>query len=111
MSTYLIGIFVTDFECKTEKSAAGLASSMEVRACSRPNVLQKLDHSLKSTVLILEFFQKTFEIPFQLPKLGNPSTLISFSIKYSSSLRVFQDSIAVGYDKCGMENFGAIRYG
>jgi aminopeptidase N len=71
MSSYLIGIFVTDFECKTEESKAGLSDSMDVRTCSRPSQLDKLGYSLKSTVLIVEYLQMLFGVAYPLPKLGN----------------------------------------
>ncbi len=70
MSTYLIGIFITDFQCKSDTANAGVNNSLTLKACARLTAYNRLDYPLKASVRCVEYLQRLIGIPYPLPKLG-----------------------------------------
>lgn len=65
MSTYLVAFVVCDFEAKAQHSAHNVL----VRAFSRPDAIDDVDHALKTTAKMLDYFENYFGIPYPLTKL------------------------------------------
>jgi aminopeptidase N len=76
MSTYLIGIFITDFQCKSDSANAGVNQSLVLKACARLTAFNKLDYPLKASVRSIEYLQRLLGIPYPLPKLGMSHDII-----------------------------------
>ena len=86
MTSYLLALVVSDFECIYNKSAHGI----QVGSCASPIQKHKLDYSLKIATEVIEHFTDYFKIGFPLPKV---------------------DHIAIPDFSAGaMENWGLILY-
>ena len=72
MSSYLVGLVVSDFTCITGVAVnAGPSGNLPIRVCARPNVpVAHLNYSLDVAIKIIEYFQKLYAVPYPLPKCG-----------------------------------------
>ena len=73
MSTYLVGLVVSDFKCINQTANAGLYGSLPVRICARPNALNQLSYSLDVAIKAIEFFERRYDVKYPLPKCGKNS--------------------------------------
>jgi aminopeptidase N len=84
MSTYLVALVISDFECLYDTlENAGEYGKIDIRMCARPDVVDNgfLDYALQSAPKILKYYEELFGIKYPLPKLGNfKSYLIILSI-------------------------------
>lgn len=69
MSTYLIGLIVSDFKCIHAFAYLSNNRSVNVSACSRPNAVSFLNYALRSSIEILEYLENYCNISYPLPKL------------------------------------------
>ncbi len=70
MSTYLVALILSDFECKETFVQLQQPDPVKISVCARPNAVQQLDLALKVSPKILEFFEQFYKVPYPLPKLG-----------------------------------------
>ena len=68
MSTFIVGLLISDFEC-TEPRLANLATPLQVSACSRPDAINELKYALNMSTFIIEYLEKFCDFPYPLPKL------------------------------------------
>ncbi len=86
MSTYLLAFIIGDFEYIEKKSNRGVI----VRVHTTPGKLHQAEFALDTTVKVLEFYEKYFDIPYPLNTL---------------------DMVAIpDFQSGAMENWGAITY-
>ena len=86
MSSYLLALVVSDFQCINNKSIHGI----EVSSCASPIQQHKLNYSLSIATEVIEHFTEYFQVGFPLPKV---------------------DHIAIpDFSAGGMENWGLILY-
>ena len=73
MSSYLVGLVVSDFYCINGTAVnAGPEGNLPIRVCARPNVPEKdLTYALDVGIKIIERFEQLFAVPYPLPKCGN----------------------------------------
>jgi aminopeptidase N len=69
MSTYLIGLVVSDFKCKNGTAYA--PDKVDVRVCAKPEAYDELDYSLDVGCRVLEFFYKLLGVEYPLSKLDH----------------------------------------
>jgi aminopeptidase N len=70
MSTYLVGLVISDFECKYTTANAGISGSVDVSICGRAEAYGQLESALTATVRILESQEKYFGLKYPLTKCG-----------------------------------------
>jgi aminopeptidase N len=70
MSTYLVAIVVSDYECKKGTARPPGNSEVAIQVCARSNAQDELDLALDAAVKISEFFASYYGIEYPLPKLG-----------------------------------------
>ncbi len=72
MSSYLVGLVVSDFRCISDTAVnAGPNGNLPIRVCARPNVpIEQLTYSLDIGVRIIQYFEKLYDVKFPLPKCG-----------------------------------------
>lgn len=72
MSTYLIGILLSDFYCTQvyEVDMPLSENNVDVRICARPTAADDLVVARDSALSILPTFEEYFNFSFPLPKLG-----------------------------------------
>lgn len=70
MSSYLVSLVISDFECLYGEAKAGISGKIDVRMCGRPEVFRKLHSALKHTIKQLEIQEKYFGIEYPFTKLG-----------------------------------------
>jgi adipocyte-derived leucine aminopeptidase len=70
MSTYLLGLLISDFGCIPGVANTLLSGSVNISVCTRPNALDQMQLALDSARSILEFFEEYYQVPYPLPKLG-----------------------------------------
>jgi hypothetical protein len=68
MSTFIIGLLISDFEC-TERKIANLTTPLNVTACSRPDAINDLKYALNISTYIIEYLENFCNISYPLPKL------------------------------------------
>ncbi|CAI5450948.1 unnamed protein product [Caenorhabditis angaria] len=86
MSSYLLAIFVSDFEYNESQTKTGV----RFRVWSRPEAKKSTEYALKAGVKCLEYYDKYYDLPFPLEK---------------------QDMVAIPDFSAGaMENWGLITY-
>ena len=89
MSTYLVGLVVSDFEC-INKTTNGMSNKIVQRVCARADAIDQLQYSLDVADKVMAFFEKFYNLSYPLPKC---------------------DHIAVPDFAAGaMENWGIITY-
>jgi aminopeptidase N len=71
MSSYLVGLIVSDFNCINGTAVAGPKGDLPIRVCSRPNIpSEHLEYALDVGIKIIEFYEKLYDIKYPLPKCG-----------------------------------------
>jgi len=70
MPTYLLGLLISDFVCKNATANAAFTQKISVRVCGRPNAQNYFDFALKTSVTIMEFYNRFFGMEYLLPKCG-----------------------------------------
>lgn len=70
MSSYLVGILISDFACQTGTAKPPLSGSVDVDVCVRPNAVNDLVLALEASLKTLEFFEGFYNVAYPLPKLG-----------------------------------------
>ena len=73
MSSYLVGLVVSDFTCITGVAVnAGPSGNLPIRVCARPNVpVAHLSYSLSIGIKVIEAFERLYDVPYPLPKCGS----------------------------------------
>jgi aminopeptidase N len=71
MSTYLVAILVSDFQCAKAIAKPKLSKRVEVGVCARPNAYDQLEYALNASVGALEFLEEFYNIEYPLPKLDH----------------------------------------
>ena len=81
MSSYLVGLVVSDFTCINGiATEAGLKGDLPIRVCARPNVPRgQLLPALDVAIRIIESFQKLYGVSFPLPKCGNKKNKVAIN--------------------------------
>lgn len=75
MSTYLVGLVISDFECLDERvENLGLKGYVDVRVCGRVDALKagQLDYALNVSVRVIKFFEEFYKVKYPLSKCGMP---------------------------------------
>jgi aminopeptidase N len=72
MSTYLVALLISDFKCKTGVAKGYISGNINVTSCARENAIDLLDFGHNSSIQLIEFFERHYEIAYPLPKLGIP---------------------------------------
>ena len=73
MSTYLLALVVSDFECKLKiETGVGEQGSIEVRVCGREEAVTngQLDYALEVAVNVIKFYEDFYGVKYPLPKAG-----------------------------------------
>lgn len=70
MSTYLVAILVSDYECENGNADTPLSGKVDVAVCVRPNAFNQIDFAVESAKYFIAFFEEYFNIKYPLPKLG-----------------------------------------
>lgn len=71
MSTYLLAVLVSDFECKVGLANTPLSGGVNISVCARPTARDQLNLALNSSITAIEFFEEFYQIEYPLPKLGS----------------------------------------
>ena len=84
MSSYLVGLVVSDFTCVTRNAVnAGPNGNLLVKVCARPNVPEEqLMYGLNISIMVVEAFERLYNIKYPLPKCGMIFFLCSLILKY-----------------------------
>jgi aminopeptidase N len=71
MSSYLVGLVVSDFQCISATAPnAGPTGNLTIRSCGRYNALEQLQYGLDAAVAIIQFFEALYNVKYPLPKCG-----------------------------------------
>ena len=70
MSTYLVAIVVSDFECVSETLPLELSERVNVRVCAKPRSLPLVEYAFGASKDILAFFERLHNVSYPLPKIG-----------------------------------------
>ena len=70
MSTYLISLIISEFECLHAQANAGVLGIVDVRMCGRDEIYHKLDRALKATVKQLEIQEEYFGFEYPIARCG-----------------------------------------
>ncbi len=70
MSTYLVALVISDFDCISSTAHPILSKNVSVSVCSRPNAINQLQYALNNSIRILEYFEEYYNIKYPLPKCG-----------------------------------------
>lgn len=70
MSSYLIGILISDFGCNSAVAHPPISQNVDVSVCVRPNRVNDLDLAMEAALRTLEFFEGYYKVEYPLPKLG-----------------------------------------
>ena len=70
MSSYLLALVISDFQCIKGFANAGLNGTLLIGSCGRPNVRDQLSFSLDVGIRSMEYLQLLFDIKYPLPKCG-----------------------------------------
>jgi aminopeptidase N len=70
MSTYLLAVVISDYECKSETAKPSASRSISIRVCARSNAQDELDLALEASKKVSEFFEQYYGIEYPLSKLG-----------------------------------------
>ena len=112
MSSYLVALIISDFQCKHEiVQGIGDDGKVEVGVCGRPSVVSagELDYALNVSKNVIEFYEKFYGVKYPLPKCGLYQ--VNFYTKKYIKIQLFQDHVAIpDFDAGAMENWGLITY-
>lgn len=71
MSTYLIALVISDFQCKYNNvEGVGEFGSVKVGVCGRSNALDQLDYALQIGTKIIKYLEEFYGVKYPLPKCG-----------------------------------------
>lgn len=70
MSTYLLAISVSDYECIEGVSDTPLSQGVKSKICARPNAKDQLGLAFNASLSSLAFFEGFYQVKYPLPKLG-----------------------------------------
>jgi aminopeptidase N len=70
MSTYLLAFVISDYTCKNGTAHPIISKNVDVSVCARPNAFNQLDLAFDSSIEILEYFEKFYDVVYPLTKLG-----------------------------------------
>jgi aminopeptidase N len=71
MSSYLLGLIVSDFECLSQiVSNIGLYGNLEVSVCGQKDAVSsgRLNYALNVSSKIIEYYEKFYNVKYPLPK-------------------------------------------
>ena len=71
MSSYLLGLIICDFECLTKTVPnIGVYGQVEVSVCGQYDAIKsgRLNYALNVSQNIIEFYEKFYNVKYQLPK-------------------------------------------
>ena len=89
MSSYHVSLVISDFKCKYASAKAGIASSVNVSICGRPEIYDQLDSYLHVSVEQLEIQEKFFGVEYPLTKCGKFFHQFSLCVNYFYFIFVF----------------------
>ena len=73
MSSYLVAIFISDFECLTKiVPNTGEFGKITVRACGRSYAVSngQLDYTLEVAAKLIKFFEDYYDVKYPMDKSG-----------------------------------------
>lgn len=73
MSTYLLALVVSDFECKGQiVQGMGTQGQVEIRVCGQSSALAsgQLDYALNVAKTTIKFYEDFYRVKYPLPKSG-----------------------------------------
>lgn len=65
MSSYLVAFVVCDYESKSNTTKSGI----HVTVYAAPDQIDQVDFALKAAVIVLDYYNQLYSIPYPLPKL------------------------------------------
>jgi aminopeptidase N len=71
MSTYLVALIVSDFECISGVAKTELSNEVGVSVCARPDAIDQLHYALNVSIRLTEFFESFYQVKYPLPKLDH----------------------------------------
>lgn len=71
MSTYLVGLVISDFKCKYNLADAGPTGKVNMSVCARPNAFNQLDYALMLASEVIVNYENYFDIDFSIKKCDN----------------------------------------
>lgn len=113
MSSYLIALVISDFECLSGIAKAGIKGSVDIRVCARPNAVNQLNYALNAAIRSIEFFEDLTKVKYPLPKCGMKIINSIFFIIKKILLYYFaflEDHIAVPAFNPGIKKFFCSNY-
>ena len=73
MSTYLVALVISDFECISEKiENIGEKGFVDVSVCGRADAVHdgQLDYALAIATKVIKFFEEFYQVKYPLSKCG-----------------------------------------
>jgi aminopeptidase N len=73
MSTYLVALIISDFECLSEKvENLGEKGFVDVSVCGRADAVNdgQLDYALDVAIKVIKFFEEFYKVKYPLSKCG-----------------------------------------
>jgi aminopeptidase N len=70
MSSYLVAIVISEYECKNGTARPSAGREVDIRVCARSNAQDKLGLALEASIKTSEFFEKYLNIEYPMTKLG-----------------------------------------
>jgi aminopeptidase 2 len=70
MSTYLLAVVISDYECQSEVAKPSANRKIDINVCARSNAQDELALALEASVKVSEYFEQYYGIAYPLPKLG-----------------------------------------
>lgn len=70
MSSYLIGIHISDFECVSHVLDTPISASVNMSVCTRRTASELTQKAEECALEILPVLESYFRVAFPLPKLG-----------------------------------------
>jgi len=99
MSTYLVGLVISDFLCRPTYYNSKLSNqTIAIDICVRSNAIDQTDLAFDSSVPLLEFFEDNFQIQYFMPKLGK---------KLNENQSLFNINNIFNLDHIGVRDFDA----
>ena len=86
MSTYLLALVVSDFECKLQTvEGMGEQGKVDIRVCGRPTAVAsgQLDYALTVATKVLKFYEDFYGVKYPLPKSGQNESKTKYQLNSS----------------------------
>lgn len=71
MSTYLVALIVSDFQCLSGVAKTEFSKEVDVSVCARPDAIDQLPYALNVSIRLTEFFESYYKVKYPLPKLDH----------------------------------------